>query len=217
MPVNTSRRAHVCPETATDRPRSPTSARRTWMGRRARVAPSLIVLVLLSGCSPLATRSVQPGTPSLAFASERDCVERHGLPDPRCTPGAIRAGVSLATICAFGYSSSVRPPESYTEPLKLRQMRAYGLPGSPRDYEEDHLVPLSIGGAPRDPRNLWPEPRNGPDNAEQKDQLESWTARMACAGRIPLSRLQQEMATDWTALYRLAGGERVLRNYPPGG
>ena len=96
-------------------------------------------------------------------------------------------------------------------------MRAYGLLGSPSAYEEDHLVPLSIGGAPHDPRNLWPEPRNGPDNAEQKDQLETWTARMACAGRIPLSRLQQEMATDWTALYRLAGGERVLRNYPPGG
>jgi len=217
MPVNTSRRGRFCPETAADRPRSPASARRTWLDRRARVAPSLVALMLLSGCAPLAAGSVQPGTRSPAFAPERDCVERHGLPDPHCTPGAIRAGVSLATICAFGYSSSVRPPESYTEPLKLRQMRAYGLPGSPRDYEEDHLVPLSIGGAPRVPRNLWPESRNGPDNAEQKDQLETWAARMACAGRIPLSRLQQEMATEWTALYRLAGGERVLRKYPPGG
>ena len=63
-------------------------------------------------------------------------------------------------------------------------------------------MPLSIGGAPRDPRNLWPEPRNGPNNAEQKDQLETWAARMACAGRIPLGRLQHEMASDWTALYR---------------
>ncbi len=33
-------------------------------------------------------------------------------------------------------------------------------------------MPLSIGGAPRDPHNLWPEPRTGPNNAEQKDQLE---------------------------------------------
>jgi hypothetical protein len=180
-----------------------------------RVAPSLVALVLLSGCAPLATGSVHSSTRRTA-ASERDCVERHGLPDPRCTPGAIRAGVSLATICAFGYSSPVRPPESYTEPLKLRHMRAYGLPGSAREYEEDHLVPLSIGGEPRDPRNLWPEPRNGPDNAEQKDQLETWTARMVCAGRIPLSRVQQEMATEWTTLYRAAGGERVLRLYPPG-
>lgn len=216
MPVNARRRARVGPETATDGPRSPASARRARLRRRARVVPSLVALVLLSGCAPLATGSVHSSTRRTA-ASEPDCVERHGMPDPRCTPGAVRAGVSLATICAFGYSSSVRPPESYTEPLKLRQMRAYGLPGSPREYEEDHLVPLSIGGAPRDPRNLWPEPRNGPDNAEQKDQLETWAARMACAGRIPLSRLQQEIATDWTALYRLAGGERILRLYPPGG
>jgi len=25
------------------------------------------------------------------------------------------------------------------------------------------------------------------------------------------------MASDWPALYRAAGGERVLRDYPPGG
>ncbi|HEY5285472.1 MAG TPA: hypothetical protein VIJ50_00020, partial [Solirubrobacteraceae bacterium] len=92
-------------------------------GRRARVIASLIFLVMLSGCAPPATESSQPGTRSPAFASERHCVERHGLPDPRCTPGAVRAGVSLSTICAFGYSPSIRPPESYTEPLKLRQMR----------------------------------------------------------------------------------------------
>jgi hypothetical protein len=125
--------------------------------------------------------------------------------------------VTLATICAYGYSRSVRPPESYTEPLKLRQMRAYNLPGPASDYEEDHLVALSIGGAPRDPANLWPEPRSGPYNAEQKDELETWAARIACARRIPLGRLQHEMATDWIALYRAAGGERVLRSYPPGG
>lgn len=150
-------------------------------------------------------------------ASDRRCVERHGLPDARCTFGAIRSGVSLATICAFGYSRSVRPPESSTEPLKLAQMRAYGLPGRARDYEEDHLVALSIGGPPTEPANLWPEPRNGPDNAEDKDHLETWAAEMACAGRIPLGRLQHEMAADWIALYRAAGGERIPRSYPPGG
>jgi hypothetical protein len=180
--------------------------------RRSPLAPLAVTVSVLAGCTP---SQVQSNRSSIRPpADERRCVERDGLPDPRCTPGAIRSGVSLATICAFGYSTNVRPPESFTEALKLRQMRAYGLPGSPRDYEEDHLVPLSIGGAPRDPRNLWPEPRSGPNNAEQKDQLESWAARMACARRIPLARLQRDMASDWPALYRAVGGERVLGRAP---
>jgi hypothetical protein len=177
----------------------------------------VIAVMLLAGCGPLPAGDNTAGADWPRPVSGRGCVERGGLPDARCTPGAIRAGVTLATICAYGYSRSVRPPESYTEPLKLRQMRAYDLPGPASDYEEDHLVALSIGGAPRDLANLWPEPRSGPYNAEQKDELETWAARMACARRIPLGRLQHEMATDWIALYRAAGGERVLRSYPPGG
>lgn len=130
------------------------------------------------------------------------CEERGGLPDPRCTPGAVAVGVSLATICRYGYSRSVRPPESYTEQLKLRQMRGYGFAGPAGGYEEDHLVALSIGGAPRDPANLWPEPRGGEDNAGQKDRVETWAARMACSRRVSLGALQRAMARDWVALYR---------------
>lgn len=37
-------------------------------------------------------------------------------------------------------------------------MRELGLPGTPQDYHVDHLVPLCVGGAPKDPRNLWPQP-----------------------------------------------------------
>jgi hypothetical protein len=173
--------------------------------------------MLLAGCGALPAGEETAGTSWPAPASGHGCVERDGLPDARCTPGAIRAGATLATICSYAYSRRVRPPQSYTEPLKLAQIRAYHLPGSPRDYEEDHLVPLSIGGALRNPANLWPEPRYGPNSAARKDELESWAARMACAGRIPLARLQHAMAHNWTALYRAAGGERVLRAYPPGG
>jgi hypothetical protein len=116
------------------------------------LAPLAITVSLLAGCSTPQLQS-EPSS-NHPTASEGRCVEHDGLPDPRCTPGASRSGVSLAAICTSGYSRSIRPPESFTEPLKLHQMRAYELPGSPRDYEEDHLVPLSIGGAPDDPRNL---------------------------------------------------------------
>src|ERR1039458_5550095 len=99
-----------------------------WPRPRARLLPSVLAVVLLAGCAPLHAGSVPPRTGWPVSASDRRCVERDGLPDPRCTPGAIRPGVSLATICAFAYSPSVPPPESYPEPLKLAQMRAYDLP-----------------------------------------------------------------------------------------
>jgi hypothetical protein len=191
--------------------------RRCAAHHRSRALPlALAAALLLAGCGPLPAGE-DPAASWPAPASNHGCVEHDGLPDARCTPGAIRARVTLATICSYGYSRRVRPPESYTEALKLTQIRAYHLPGRVREYEEDHLVPLSIGGAPRNPANLWPEPRYGPNNAGEKDELETWAARMACAGRIPLARLQHAMAHDWITLYRAAGGERVLRLYPPGG
>jgi hypothetical protein len=187
-----------------------------WRARRMIARLATAGLLLLALAHPPAPASPPAG--GLGQATQTvGCRERQGLPDPRCTPGAIRAGVALARICTYGYTRSVRPPESYTELLKLRQMRAYGLAGPASDYEEDHLVPLSLGGAPRDPANLWPQPRHGAFNAEQKDHLETWVARMACAGRMPLSALQKQIATNWVALYQRAGGSRVLEHYPAGG
>jgi hypothetical protein len=182
--------------------------------RQARPLFAVVLLVLLLGLAHPTDRASAPAT---AHGSrEASCRRRGGLPDPVCTPGAIRADASLSVICRRGYSRSVRPPVSYTEPLKLRQMRAYGLSGHPGEYEEDHLIALSLGGAPSDLANLWPEPRQGQFDAEEKDRLERWAARMACAGRVSLGSLQREMAVDWTALYRAAGGARGLSSDPPG-
>lgn len=84
-------------------------------------------------------------------------------PNPRLTPGALNPAVRQATIdstiCVRGWTREVRPPESYTEALKFRQMRQYGESDPPSAYEEDHFIPLELGGAPRNPHNLWPEPR----------------------------------------------------------
>ncbi len=99
----------------------------------------------------------------------------------------------------------MRPPVRYTSNLKRRQIRQYGYADrhlSP--YEEDHLIPLSLGGSPTDPRNLWPEPRNPPDGwtAEMKDELETVLPRLVCAGKVPIVRAQRAIATDWRAAYR---------------
>lgn len=79
------------------------------------------------------------------------------LPDPGLTPGAVNPAITDATIdttiCVRGWTRTVRPPADYTEALKRQQIREYGYAdrrlGS---YEEDHLIPLDLGGSPDDPR-----------------------------------------------------------------
>jgi hypothetical protein len=131
------------------------------------------------------------------------------LPDPSQTPGMINPAVTPATIgttiCVRGWTRTVRPPVEFTEELKRRQIGTFGY-GDRRlgDYEEDHLIPLELGGDPSDSRNLWPEPRVAPGGwgADRKDELEWVLNRLVCAGRLPLREAQRAIATDWIAAYR---------------
>jgi hypothetical protein len=131
------------------------------------------------------------------------------LPDASTTPGAINPAVTQKTIgetiCARGWTRMVRPPVQYTEELKRQQIRTFGYHDRRlSQYEEDHLIPLELGGAPADPRNLWPEPRTSPDGwgADRKDELEFALNQLVCAGRLPLREAQRAIATDWIAAYR---------------
>lgn len=130
----------------------------------------------------------------------------YALPDPGCTPGVTNPGVSEAnmgqTICSPGWTSTVRPPESYTEALKRQQMDLYGDTGSMSGYEEDHLIPLELGGSPADPKNLWPEPGASPN---PKDDVEYAANRAVCRGTLPLAEAQREIASDWVSLGRSLG------------
>ena len=129
------------------------------------------------------------------------------LPNPSLTPGAIDPSVTQAniqsTVCVKGYTKTVRPPAYFTNKLKKSQMREYGyIDIDPKHYEEDHLIALSIGGAPDDPRNLWPQPRISQWNAGKKDELEFKLYKMVCNGRVPLAEAQREMAKDWIGAYK---------------
>ncbi len=124
------------------------------------------------------------------------------LPNPATTPGAIDGGASRAQICRHGWSTrSIRPPVAYTEALKRHQLRDHADRRS-WHYEEDHLVSLDLGGAPRDPRNLWPEPRAGACGAAVKDRLEWVLHQRVCAGGVPLGVAQRAIAADWVGAYR---------------
>ncbi len=137
------------------------------------------------------------------------------LPDGRCTPGAVDVTVTQgnlpSTICrAGGYSESVRPPESVTEPFKEVALSAYAEPGPSSGYELDHLVPLGLGGA-SSVANLWPEPDDHPRPgfANSKDVVELELHDLVCAaveGRphLPLVAAQALIAEDWTTATTLA-------------
>lgn len=120
-------------------------------------------------------------------------------------PGATNPNVTQAniaqTICVSGWTKTIRPPASYTNKLKLKQMAALHSAGTPHDYEEDHLISLEIGGNPTDPANLWPQPWNGTYNAHKKDQLENAMKKSVCRGTITLAGAQTAIRTDWIAAY----------------
>jgi len=118
-------------------------------------------------------------------------------PDPTCTPGATDGGLPMAQLCPVAYTKPIRPPAAYTDALKRAQMRAYGDSGSPANFEEDHLIPLALGGAPRDPQNLWPEPHPSPN---EKDTVEGAAHDAVCLGKMALPDAQHRIGTSWYQL-----------------
>ena len=109
-----------------------------------------------------------------------------------------------STICAFGWTKTVRPPASYTGALKRQQMVSYGLTGPASAYEEDHLIPLELGGDGYAPGNLWPEPYAG-TGARAKDQLENRLHELVCTGQLGLRAAQQAIAANWYLAYQQYG------------
>lgn len=189
-----------------------------------RVALALLAVLALAGCAEASAGTGRTGTASSrssggslpasrvsAHQVQRQPApdschsRRHGLfvlPDSRCTPGAVDPAVSQAdigrTICRSGYTRRTRPQEWVTEAEKRASLRAYGDRRPLHAYEYDHLVPLELGGAANDPRNLWPEPGAIPN---PKDELEYRLRTRVCDGRMSLRAAQLAIARNWIAAY----------------
>jgi hypothetical protein len=118
------------------------------------------------------------------------------LPSRTRTPGvtnpAVRQATIKKTICVSGWAATDRPPLSYTNTLKLKQMKQYGETGSPSSYEEDQFIPLELGGAPKNAKNLWPEPHS---QSKHSDPLETSLKRKVCAGTLTLAAARKQIAT----------------------
>jgi hypothetical protein len=170
--------------------------------RNRALAATVIPSLALSGLVVATT----PGT-ALASSCSRSYLP---LPDPYCTPGSYNPNVTQSnihsTICVSGWTDTVRPPTSYTNPLKAQGIIDYGYSDTNMaDYEEDHLVPLELGGAPRDPGNLWPEPRYGTKTAYTKDGVETKLKNAICSGQITLSSARSAIRTNWTTALQVTG------------
>lgn len=150
----------------------------------------LLSLVLACGLAPLAHADSPTTT----------------IPDPVRFPGARNHNVTQEnidqTICVKGWTATIRPPESYTGAIKRQLVQAAGLPWNHiADYELDHLIPLELGGAPADRRNLWLQSWTGSWNAHLKDHLENRLKEMVCAHELSLKEAQEAIANNWTQAY----------------
>jgi hypothetical protein len=160
------------------------------------VIRSVVVVVVLAGCGAAPT-SIAPAPPSTVPATTTTTAPT----DERFNPAVTQATIGQ-TICAAHWTDKVRPPTSYTDPIKRRDIA--GLPPRfPRSlsaYELDHWVPLELGGAPRDPANLVIELRvKAGGRAETKDGEEDGLHRQVCAGRLSLDVARAEILADWPA------------------
>jgi hypothetical protein len=129
--------------------------------------------------------------PSLAIADDQ-----RGALDPRVTQNNIQQ-----TICRRGWVRSVRPSAEFSNSVKRWTMVEQGWE-NPADVELDHIVPLELGGAARDLKNLWLQPSRGAWNVRCKDALAVELSKAVCKGDAKLAAAQDEIRRDWRASYR---------------
>jgi hypothetical protein len=152
-----------------------------------------LLVLLLAACGTSAKTAFHAATATPSVPAH--CTYGPGgTPDETCTPGVRSQAVTQAnlhqTVCVPGYSSKVRPPVSYTGPLKRRLMASYGDTDSPANYELDHRISISLGGDSWAVGNLFPE--HGA-TGNSKDQLEWLLYRQLCADRITLAEAQRRV------------------------
>ncbi len=149
----------------------------------------------------LAFRSI--GTLLVLFIASVALADRGAL-NPDVSQGTI-----AQTICVPGYTKSVRPATSYTNGVKVLLLKRAGLdPSTASDYELDHVIPLALGGHPRNTDNLQLQPW---EVAKRKDRIEVKLQCLVCSGQLTLNRAQVEILEDWQAAYHRYARVKCLR------
>ena len=145
---------------------------------------SLRTLFVVGAVLLLAAAFFQPHGSTSKGPYHADLMRTPGVVNPEITQQNI-----ASPICKHGWTRTIRPPTDYTNALKLKQMREYGVGGSPSDFQEDHLISLELGGHPTDARNLWPEPY---PRAAEVDSIENALNAKVCSGEMSLEGAQRK-------------------------
>lgn len=119
--------------------------------------------------------------------------------NPEVTPATINA-----TICQTGWTRTIRPYVSTMKQIKAEMLAAIGQPVERRnEYELDHKIPLALGGAVIDRRNLVLQPI---DEAHEKDAVETCLSSLVCQKKIDLDDAQSAIWEDWRKAGELCAG-----------
>ena len=186
--------------------------------RQGAYVTGLVAMLWVAGCArvptapesqpvPVTSPAAAVPAPSAAAPPFRSAAEdpKDG-PCIKTTHGCIALNPEVdedtidVTICASGYTKSVRPATSYTNGVKKKLMREAGIDAARiGDYELDHIVPLALGGHPRKVSNLMLQPWGGERGAKAKDVLEVRLQSLVCHGKLDLTDAQVCIAQDWEA------------------
>jgi hypothetical protein len=132
-------------------------------------------------------------------------------------PAVIEATIET-TVCASGWARGIRPPTSYTRPIKRALFNAARDAGDLKagetiaSFELDHITPIVLGGHPRDRRNLRLQRWHGPDGAYAKDAVERYLARRVCGGHATLAAAQRCISRDWSKCAPASRGPIKIEN-----
>lgn len=165
---------------------------------------SVTVTVPTSGTSVSGDSSGSNGTSTTGKADFGNRTKTSGCQingpyqDKACSPGDIFPDATKDKICVSGYASSVR---NVPTSEKNQVYQEYGITHrTTGEYEVDHIVSLELGGS-NDISNLYPEAASPKPGFHEKDKVENYLHDQVCSGAVALRDAQNEIATDWVAIY----------------
>jgi len=158
-----------------------------------------------------------------AFAADPLKPEQEGaLPDDALTPGYANPKVTAdnvqKTVCKAKWVRKEEPRGSYFSKITLLQTKNYGVTEKDaRNFVMDFRIPLSVGGHPTDPANLWPQRKDVAWNATVKNKLEAYVQGELCAGHMSLKDAQGVFQKNWIDVFQLYCGPKPDAKCNPSG